>query len=1133
MRRNRWTIAFAVTTAVLTTSARAGEKITLVGLWTRHIDGADPLPFLVPRSFEPIGGVARYIRKFTLEREISDNVALLHFDGVVGHATVFLNSVPLGEHGSFTPFWFEVSNILHAPGVENELIVVLDDKLDPSTIPYEEIPWVNYSGITREVYLKFSHRAAIQSTHLQYTFGPQYASVEGELAVELAGKPGELVAFSGGVLEGPPGDWGNVVLFAADAPVTLDASGRGKTTLRFSLATPRLWSPEDPYLYYLWVVAIVGGVPVDETAVPIGFRDIAVHRQDILLNGRPVFLKGICRHDIYELTGFAGSSEEMEHDMVRIKQMGANFVRLIHYPHHPRILELADQLGLMVSGEIPAWANVFDEAVRRKLYTLYEEMILRDMNHPSVILWISGNARARPMPYAAEAQQLAKSLDRNRLASYVIDNDEYDPAAVNADVRFIREAKLDVYLKITFWLYYLEFLQDAWTNFPKDIPIVIAELGFEGNDRVPLIVTPEGDQFFVKETQQASVLSERLEGWRPHLPHYADEHITGMAIYNWQDMDWPDITRYLPNHIPSLRFGLVYEDREEKQVLETVSNFFTTLPTTFVGGVKPSDLEVEERFEDAKNLSPTVNTINRDSGPSISSSGNRIYFASDGPDYVSLPKLMVTELIDGVWQPPQLLDIPQETEYYAFRSSPCISYDERTLFFTRAFLNGIFIAQTRIWSSQFINGRWQQPVDMGDVINDPDVIVATSNPSISADGDTLYFSSDRPGGYGGTDLWVSQRLDGVWQAPNNLGETVNSQHNDAEPSISTDGNTLYFTSGRPGGVGSSDIWVTHRVSAPTPLSVGATDHEASWTSPKNLGPRVNSTGSDREPEISKDGNFLYFTGIRSGGSGLSDIWFAPIPGAVDPSDLSATLTLEVASNHPGLIVWVSPADIAHQADGVADPLLLRRFRPGTHVTLKVASVFNGIDFLRWTIQGETQPDGTAELALDIDEPVSAMVEYAIPQSVEITGSDLLLLTGVTSSASRETYAATVSFYGGSTQTVRSGIEWSVDDERVATIDPLTGVLTPLPMNGRAEVTIFAKVRLAGFELPLASKRLQLDGLVISDGDLQTDQRRRSFCGALGMTSMFLLLAGRFLLSLVAPSRQRTKSWLLGGKIRGR
>ncbi len=1082
--------------------ARAGEKITLVGPWTRQVEGEEPLEFGVPASFEPVNGITTYVRRFTLEFEIPDSVALLHFDGIAGSGTFRLNGVLLGEHGPFTPFWFEVSQFLRPVGEENELIVEIDDRRGTDTIPFEDAPWVNYAGIIRNVYIQFAHKCAVLRARVQYSFGDEaYRTVLGEVTVDLVGKPGVEVNLFGGVLDGEPGVWDFVDDLENEVPVVLDDHGLARVVLPFFVANPDLWSPDNPKLYYLWVGATVGGLIVDETLDRIGFRDIQVDEQRILLNGELTFLKGICRHDIYGLAGFTGSPEQMEDEMIRIKLMGANYVRLIHYPHTPKILELADEIGLMVSCEVPAWANFFDPAIREKLYLMYEEMIVRDMNHPAVIMWLSGNARARPMPYAKEAQELAKRLDRNRLASYVIDNDEYDPDAVNADIAFIEEAGLDVYMKVTFWLYYLEFLQDAWTNFPKDIPIVIAELGFEGNNDEPVIITPEGDELDVTEKQQVSAVSEMLEGWRPHLPFYAEEeHISGMAVYNWQDLRWPDITRFLPNHIPSLHFGLTYEDGTEKEVLATVADYYTTMPTEFVGLATEASAGVEELFDDARNLSPDVNQLNRDSGPSVSSSGNRIYYASDGPDFVSLPKLMVTDLRDGEWQEGRLLDIPQETEFFAFRRSPCISYDERTLYFTRALLSGIFVAQTRIWQSKFVNGGWRAPEDMGDVINHPDAIGVTSDPSVTAGGDVMYLSSDRPGGHGGTDLWVAERIDGEWQFPRNLGAPVNSVHNDAEPSISADGNTLYFTSGRPGGVGSSDIWVTHNV-------------DGQWTEPKNLGPRVNSTGSDREPEISKDGNFLYFTGIRDGGHGLSDIWFAPVPGAPAPSDISSAVSIELTSNNPGTVIVVTPADVEHQSDGAADPSLTRRFRAGTPVTVAVAPTFNGLGFVRWIVDGETREDGVTGLSFTLREPVVAEAVYAIPEAAEIDGPDTLSFNGAPPFESTERYSASVRFANGSTRTVRSGVVWSVDDEAVATIDASSGILTPRPMDGTSEIVLSARVRVAGFELPVASKTLRLEGVVTGDPTASV-RGLPGACGALGMAFLALSAMGRFALGLM-------------------
>ncbi|NOT01009.1 MAG: hypothetical protein HOP29_10310 [Phycisphaerales bacterium] len=1096
--------------------AAASERVTLDGPWTRLVPGEAALEFGVPRSFDPAGGVVTYVRRFTLESELPNSVALLTFDGVVGQATVTLNGTRLGEHGSYTPFWFEVSGVLRPPGRENELVVVIDDTQDATTVPYADIPWVNYSGIIRNVYIKFSHRAAITRANIQYTFDDaSLTSLHAEVAVELAGKPGEEISLLSAILDGQPNAWTVVADSSMNAPVRIGSDGRAKATLPLSVSGYKLWSPDDPKLYFMWVGALHDGLGLDDALQRVGFRDVSVRREDILLNGEPVFLRGITRHDIYGVTGFFGTPEQMEADMIRIKRMGANYVRLIHYPHHPRILELADELGLMVSCEIPAWANFFDEAVRDKLYVLYEEMILRDMNHPSVIMWLSGNARAHPLPYAAEAQKLAKRLDRNRLASYVIDNDEFDPEAVAADVAFIQEADLDVYLKITFWLYYLEFLQDAWANFPKDLPIVIAELGFEGNDREPIIIKDNGDKFDVSEDRQVSALSEMLEGWRPHLPFYAEEHISGLAVYNWQDLDWPDIGRFLPNHVPSIHFGLVYDDREEKQAVETLEAFYKSLPDRYVGGDEETRADVEERFDTAKNLSATVNASFRDSGPSISSSGNRLYLASDGADYIGLPKLLVSDLIDGQWTEPELLDIPQEAEFFAFRRAPCISFDERTLYFTRAILSGIFVAETRIWQASYVNGRWLAPVDMGDAINFPDLIVVTSDPSITMEGDALYFSSDRPGGYGGTDLWVSRRLNDEWQLPENLGAAVNSEHNEAEPSIGPDGRTLYFTSGRPGGVGSSDIWVTHR----------AADD---WSEPKNLGPMVNSAGSDREPEISKDGNFLYFTGIRDGGRGLSDIWFAAVPGAPDPSDVSDAVTIDITTNNAGALIVVTPSDVERRSDGVADPNLVRRFRKGTPITLDVSPMYNGIRFWRWRVDGEPVSDSSTRIARVVTAPIEAVAEYAIPVAAAIVGDERVTFNGTPVSESTRTYMIELSFLDGSTRVIRSGVAWSLDDDSAAGIDPETGVLTPRPMNGTATITLTADVDFAGFDLPRASKTVELAGVVVAD-PLGSDgpagsgdpSPTRPMCGAVGFIPMTMTIIGWFVLGLVRPARRLT------------
>jgi Tol biopolymer transport system component len=174
---------------------------------------------------------------------------------------------------------------------------------------------------------------------------------------------------------------------------------------------------------------------------------------------------------------------------------------------------------------------------------------------------------------------------------------------------------------------------------------------------------------------------------------------------------------------------------------------------------------------------------------------------------------------------------------------------------------------------------WGTPVNLGPIVNSS---AAEGTPSISADGLALYFSDYwsglRPGGSGNYDLWVTTRAtkDDEWGTPVNLGPIVNSSANDFTPSISADGLSLYFESGRPGGYGGDDIWVTTRATKQDP-----------WGEPVNLGPTVNSSAGEGGPSISADGRTLFFGGylfgaIRPGGYGGADLWVTTRATVSDP-----------------------------------------------------------------------------------------------------------------------------------------------------------------------------------------------------------------------------------------------------------
>jgi hypothetical protein len=164
---------------------------------------------------------------------------------------------------------------------------------------------------------------------------------------------------------------------------------------------------------------------------------------------------------------------------------------------------------------------------------------------------------------------------------------------------------------------------------------------------------------------------------------------------------------------------------------------------------------------------------------------------------------------------------------------------------------------------------WTEAVNLGPTVNSS---AWDGGPSISADGLSLFFFSGRPGGSGGFDLWVTTRttVSEPWGTPVNLGPTVNSSAEDATPDISADGLALFFFSTRSGGYGNYDLWVTTR-----------TTKDGNWGTPVNLGAKINSSAYDFSPNISADGSTLFFTSGRSGGLGGDDIWQVPIAPGVD------------------------------------------------------------------------------------------------------------------------------------------------------------------------------------------------------------------------------------------------------------
>jgi hypothetical protein len=265
-----------------------------------------------------------------------------------------------------------------------------------------------------------------------------------------------------------------------------------------------------------------------------------------------------------------------------------------------------------------------------------------------------------------------------------------------------------------------------------------------------------------------------------------------------------------------------------------------------------------------------VNTLYLDGGADISADGLTLYFYSTRPGGLGDVDIwvMTRATTDDEWSAPVNLGEPVNTAYHDAWMS--MSADGLSLFIDSTRPGGSGDWDLWVTTRATTEHDWATPVNLGPTVNS---LYFDATPSISADGLSLFFESNRPGGPGGwADLWVTTRtsVSDLWGTPVNLGPTVNSAYGDGSLSISADGLSLYFGSDRPGGEGGWDVWVTKRATISDP-----------WGTPVNLGPPVNTSSTDHSQDFSADGSTLYFSSYQPGGYGDRDIWQVSITPIVD------------------------------------------------------------------------------------------------------------------------------------------------------------------------------------------------------------------------------------------------------------
>jgi len=491
-------------------------------------------------------GTVWFKKDFTYTAKPGKRV-FLYFGAVNYTCNVWVNGKEAGSHeGGFTPFSFDVTTLLEEGG--NFVIVRVNNERKPENVPTLNFDWWNYGGITRDVMLVETPEVFIDDYLVQLPKGMTDA-VEGYIRLNTP---------AAGVSVG-------LQIPELDIDRQFVTDEHGEVHFRMD-ARPELWSPESPRLYDVTVSG-----PGEILSDKIGFRNISTEGKSILLNGQPVFLKGISIHEEAPFRqGRVISREEAGILLGWAKELGCNFVRLAHYPHNEHTIRLAEEMGLMVWSEIPVyWTIRFDNPpTLQNASAQLREMMERDRNRCAVVVWSVANETPHSPARDAFLQNLAEQVrqrDDTRLLSMAMEVSGFSDNTNKVEdymSRFVDIISFNHYLG-----WYGGTPQDCKTRqwyIPYDKPFFVSEFG------AGALQGYHGDsgQRWTEE-YQAEVYKNTLEMF---------DRVEGFAGTSpWILMDFRSPRRQLP-YIQDFfnRKGLVSEKGVKKAAFYVLKEFYNT-----------------------------------------------------------------------------------------------------------------------------------------------------------------------------------------------------------------------------------------------------------------------------------------------------------------------------------------------------------------------------------------------------------------------------------------------------------------------------------------------------------------------------------------------------------------------------
>jgi len=488
-------------------------------------------------------GTGIYTRTFRYFPKTQGERLVIRFEGAAYRTSVFLNGKFIATHdGASTPFNIDISDTVKT---DNRIIVTVDARRSPARIPMENTDWFNYGGIYRDVYLVRLPKIYIKDWFVRLCPDGTFSAIQAD--IDIAGADGSPVS-------------GKALLEIKELGVKQEINiANGKGSVKFS-AQPVLWNCENPKLYDVSI-----SFDSDFVNDKIGFREIKTKDHGIFLNGKKIFLRGVCVHEDHFASGKTTSDEIIRNTIRDLKEMNGFYFRLAHYPHDGRFAKIADEEGVLLWEEVPVyWAVAFNNPDTYKdAENQLCELIMRDRNRASVIIWSVGNENddtdAR-LSFMSKLAEKTKELDDSRLVSAA--------CLINHEKLMIQDrlsASLDVIGINEYYGWYdpdFEKLPKILNNSNPGKPVLVCEFG--GDAR--LGQRGSADDLWT-EDKQKRLYEQQIETFKKCL------FIAGLTPWILYDFRSPRrLNRYQENFN---RKGLIDADRvTKKSAFFVMQNFY-------------------------------------------------------------------------------------------------------------------------------------------------------------------------------------------------------------------------------------------------------------------------------------------------------------------------------------------------------------------------------------------------------------------------------------------------------------------------------------------------------------------------------------------------------------------------------